>query len=288
MAQELLSYSIKGTDLRLNRLGYGAMRLTGPGVLGPPKDEKEAIAVLKTAIELGVNHIDTSDYYGPYVTNQMIRKALSPYPKDLTIVTKVGYKRTTDGKWVPALSDEDLTSAVHDNLKRLGLETMQIVNLRVDHTAGPDSVTFERALRVLADLKKKGLVQHLGVSNVTAEQYAFAKKITPIVCVQNEFNVFNRRDDSFVNSLAEEGVAYVPYFPLGGFQPFQSLVLDEVAKELHATSMQVAIAWLLERSKNILTIPGTSSVAHLRENMAAGKLTLSPNVLERLNGLSKK
>ena len=280
------AFTLKGTSLRLNRMGYGAMRLSGPGVWGPPQDEKEAIAVLRTAVDSGVNHIDTSDFYGPHATNQLIRKALSPYPKDLTIVTKVGYKRTQTKDWVSALSEEELVGAVYDNLKNLGLEVLPVVNLRLSHDGGPDSAAQARALRVLVRLKQEGLIQNIGVSNVTPAQYAEAKKITAIVCVQNEYNVINRADDAFIEELGRQGVAYVPFFPLGGFQPIQSKALSEVAKELGATRMQVAIAWLLGRGKNVLVIPGTSSVSHLRENLDAQKLVIPEEALSKLDSLS--
>ena len=280
------TYAIKGTHLTVNRMGYGAMRLSGPGIWGPPKDEQEAIAVLRTAVELGVNHIDTSDFYGPHITNQIIQKALFPYAKDLVIVTKVGYRRTPSAGWVSALKDQELVSAIHDNLRNLRLESLPIVNLRVSGEEGPDAGTLKRALGVLLDLKNKGLVQNIGVSNVTPEQYAVAAAFTSIVSVQNEFNLINRTDDQFVETLADAGIAYVPFFPLGGFQPFQFDALGEEARKLGATPMQVAIAWLLHRSQNILVIPGTSSVTHLRENVLAAQLKLPADSVTRLNRLS--
>lgn len=279
-------YTLKGTGLRLNRMGYGAMRLAGPGIWGPPKDETAAVAVLRTAIDAGVNHIDTSDFYGPHEVNRIIRKALFPYRQDLTIVTKVGYKRTTTGDWVPALSEQDLITAVQDNLRNLGLETLSVVNLRLSYRDGPDPMTLERALRVLMELKQKGLIQNVGVSNVTPAQFAQAARIAPIVCVQNEYNVVNRADDSFITDLGRQGIAYVPYFPLGGFRPLQSKVLEEVAQEVGAAPMQIAIAWLLGRAANILVIPGTSSVAHLLENLDAQKLRLSKGAFARLDTIS--
>ena len=288
MIQGNEKYPIKGTDIQLKRIGFGSMRLSGPGIWGPPKDEHEAIAVLRTAVDLGVNHIDTADFYGPHITNQIIRKALFPYPTDLTIVTKVGYKRTANKDWVPALSDEELISAIHDNLRNLDLKTLQIVNLRLSRNDGPDSTTLERALKVLLNLKKKGLIQNVGVSNVTPEQYAHAAKITSIVCVQNEYNIVSRQDDLFIDVLDKASVAYVPYFPLGGFQPIQSQILGDIARQLNATPMQVAIAWLLQHSKNILAIPGTSSVTHLRENLQAATLVLPPESLDQLNKLASE
>jgi pyridoxine 4-dehydrogenase len=279
-------YAIKGTNLTVNRMGYGAMRLSGPGIWGPPKDELEAVAVLRTAVELGVNHIDTSDYYGPHVTNQIIQKALYPYPKDLVIVTKIGDKRTSSREWVHALSDREIVSAVHDNLRNLRLEALPIVNLRVSASAGPDMGTLRRALSVLIELKNKGLIHNIGVSNVTPDQYAVAAGFTSIVCVQNEYNLINRADEQLVQDLAGAGIAYVPFFPLGGFQPLQLDALSDEAQNLDATPMQVAIAWLLQRSPNILVIPGTSSVRHLRENILAAQIKLPADSMARLNKLS--
>jgi pyridoxine 4-dehydrogenase len=279
-------FAIKGTNLTVNRMGYGAMRLSGPGIFGPPKDEGEAIAVLRTAVELGVNHIDTSDFYGPHVTNRIIQKALYPYAQDLVIVTKVGYGRTPSAGWVPALNNQELVGAIHDNLRNLRLESLPIVNLRVGGKEGPDEGTLKRALTVLIDLKNKGLIQNIGVSNVTPEQYETAAEFTSIVSVQNEFNLMNRTDDQFVETLAAAGIPYVPFFPLGGFQPFRLEALVEEARNLGATPMQVALAWLLQRSPNILVIPGTSSVTHLRENMLAAQIKLSSDSVNRLNNLS--
>jgi pyridoxine 4-dehydrogenase len=288
MSYKTNRYTIKGTNLTVNRMGYGAMRLSGPGIFGPPKDESEALAVVRTAVDLGVDHIDTSDFYGPHITNRIIQKALYPYGKGLVIVTKVGIKRTPTGGWVPALSNPELVGAVHDNLRNLRQDSLHIVNLRVSGSDGPDDSTIERALSVLIDLKTKGLIQNIGVSNVTPEQYAVAAAFTPIASVQNEFNLMNRSDDKFIDALAKAGVPYVPFFPLGGFQPFQDDALGDEARKLGATPMQVALAWLLQRSSNILVIPGTSSVKHLRENILAAQLQLPPDAVTRLNGLSQK
>ncbi|MCP3097808.1 aldo/keto reductase family oxidoreductase [Myxococcus sp. K15C18031901] len=271
-------------DRRVKRLGYGAMQLAGPGVFGPPKDRGAALAVLREAVARGVDHIDTSDFYGPHVTNQLIREALHPYRAGLTLVTKVGARRGADGSWIPAFSREELTQAVHDNLHNLGLEVLDVVNLRcmfsVHH---PAEGSLEAPLRVLVDLQRQGLVRHIGLSNVTRAQVAEGRRICAIACVQNQYNLAHRGDDALIDELAREGIAYVPFFPLGGFTPLQSSTLSEVAARLGATPMQVALAWLLRRSPNILLIPGTSSVAHLRENLAAAELRLPDDVLQALD-----
>ena len=276
-------------DRRVHRLGYGAMQLAGPGVFGPPKDRNAALAVLRAVVERGVDHIDTSDFYGPHVTNQLIREALHPYRKDLVIVTKVGARRDEKGGWLTAFSPAELTSAVHDNLKNLGLDALDVVNLRVMFdTHGPAEGSIAKELEVLAGLQQQGLVRHIGLSNVTPAQFAEGRKLCPIVCVQNMYNVAQRADDSFVDALAHDGVAYVPFFPLGGFSPLQSSTLNDIAARLSATPMQVALAWLLHRSPNILLIPGTSSVAHLGENLAAAEIELSADVLRELDSVGKK
>ncbi|CAN5413303.1 aldo/keto reductase family oxidoreductase [soil metagenome] len=271
-------------DRAVNRLGYGAMQLAGPGVFGPPKDRDAALAVLREAVESGVDHIDTSDFYGPHFTNQIIREALHPYADDLTIVTKIGAVRGADASWNPAMSPQALTEAVHDNLRNLGLDVLDVVNLRImggaDH--GPSEGSIEPELTVLADLQRQGLVRHIGLSNATATQIAEGRRIADIVCVQNQYNLAHREDDALIDRLAADGIAYVPFFPLGGFTPLQSSTLSEVAARLEATPMQVALAWLLQRSPNILLIPGTSSVAHLRENLAAADLGLSPETVSDL------
>lgn len=272
------------SSLTVKRVGYGAMQLAGPGVWGPPKDRNIAIAVLREALAAGVNHIDTSDFYGPHLTNQLIREALHPYAKDLVIVTKVGAKRPPDKTWKRASSPEELTSAVHDNLKNLELETLDIVNYRVmgaGHGTAEGSIAKE--VKVLAELKRQGLIRHIGLSNVTHKQVTEAQAITEIVCVQNNYNLVHRQDDALVDSLAEQGIAFVPFFPLGGFTPLQSATLNSVADALSATPMQVALAWLLQRSPNILLIPGTSSLSHLRENLAASEIMLSEENLSALN-----
>ena len=273
---------------QVKRLGYGAMQLAGPGVFGPPRDRHVALTVLREAILLGVNHIDTSDFYGPHVTNQIIREALHPYPDVLAIVTKIGARRGEDASWLPAFSPAELKQAVHDNLRNLGLDVLDVVNLRVmfGDGHGPHEGSIEESFSVLAELQQQGLVKHIGLSNVTAKQVAEARKIAEIVCVQNEYNIVHRQDDALIDALAGEGIAYVPFFPLGGFTPLQSSTLSDVAASLNATPMQVALAWLLQRSANILLIPGTSSVTHLRENMAAGDLQLSDEVLAVLNGMN--
>jgi aryl-alcohol dehydrogenase-like predicted oxidoreductase len=275
-------------DRSVRRLGYGAMQLAGKGVFGPPKDHDAAIAVLREAMAQGVNHIDTSDYYGPYVTNKLIREALSPYPDDLTIVTKIGARRGEDASWLPAFTADELEQAVHDNLRNLGLEVMDVVNLRIMFGVhGPAEGSIEAQVTKLAELQRKGLVRHIGLSNVTRAQIAEGRKICEIVCVQNQYNLAHRDDDALIDELARDGIAYVPFFPLGGFSPLQSSTLSGVAERLGATPMQVALAWLLQRSPNILLIPGTSSVGHLRENLAAAELKLSTEVLNELDGVAK-
>jgi pyridoxine 4-dehydrogenase len=274
-------------DRVVKRLGYGAMQLAGPGVFGPPKDRDGAIAVLREAVTSGVNHIDTSDYYGPYVTNHLIREALHPYSDDLVIVTKIGARRGDDASWNPAISPDDLKSAVHGNLRNLGLDALEVVNLRImGKVHGPAEGPIEEPLTVLADLQRQGLVRHVGLSNVTATQIAEGRKICDIVCVQNLYNVAHREDDKLIDDLALAGIAYVPFFPLGGFTPLQSTVLNDVAKRLSSTPMQVALAWLLQRAPNILLIPGTSSVEHLRQNLAAASIELPPDMLSALDDIA--
>lgn len=273
-------------DRTVRRLGYGAMQLAGPNVFGPPKDRAAAVAVLREAVALGVNHIDTSDFYGPHVTNEIIREALHPYGDDLTIVTKVGARRDEAGAWLPFFAPDDLRSAVHDNLKRLGLEALDVVNFRAMFGLTPTEGSIAESVGVLADLKREGLVRHIGVSNVTPVQVAEARGVTEIVCVQNLYNLVHREDDALVDDLARDGIAYVPFFPLGGFSPLQSSALSSVAERLGATPMQTALAWLLRRSPNILLIPGTSSVAHLRENLAAAELELSDAAMAELEAVA--
>lgn len=276
-------------DRTVKRLGYGAMQLAGPGVFGPPKDHEGALAVLRAAVEAGVDHIDTSDFYGPHVTNQLIREALHPYPDDLVIVTKVGAKRGPDKSWNPAFSPEELTSAVHDNLRNLGLDVMEVVNLRIMFDVhGPAEGSIEPFLTPLVELQRKGLIRHIGLSNVTAKQVEEGRKFTDIVCVQNMYNLAHRQDEALIDELAKAGIAYVPFFPLGGFSPLQSSTLSDVAARLGATPMQVAQSWLLHRSPNILMISGTSSVAHLKENLAAADLVLSDEVIKELDGVAAK
>ena len=279
------SFTFPGTSLSVHRLGYGAMQLAGAGVFGPPRDVDAAVAVLREAVAAGVTHIDTSDAYGPRVTNEIIKKALHPYAKDLVVVTKIGFRRGDDASWIPAFTEADLASQVHDNLDRLGLDALDIVNLRCGSAMGPNEDSIADRLAVLIDLKRQGLVRHIGLSNITAAQYREVRGTTEIVCVQNMYNVAHRTDDAFVAELAKEGIAYVPFFPLGGFSPLQSAALDEVAAEAEATPMQVALAWLLQHSPNILLIPGTSSVGHLHENLAAGKLQLTAKMVEKLDGI---
>lgn len=276
-------------DRDVNRMGYGAMQLAGPSVYGPPKDRDQAIAVLREAVASGVNHIDTSDYYGPYVVNDIIREALSPYPEDLVLVTKLGARRTPDKAWHPAMSPEELRSGLEDNLRHLGLEAMEVVNLRFMGSGhGPSEGSIAREFEVLAELQRQGLIRHLGLSNVTTGQFDEAQRIAPVACVQNEYNLVHRGDDALIVLLSEMGIAYVPFFPLGGFTPIQSGELSSIASELGATPMQVALAWLLQRSPNILLIPGTSSLMHLRENLAAAELELSEDVLERLGAIGER
>src|SRR6202044_1993733 len=272
--------------MTLNRMGYGAMQLAGPQVFGPPRDVKEAIAVLREAVASGVDHIDTSDFYGPHVTNEIIKQALHPYPDALVIVTKVGARRGEDKSWIHALSRQELIDAVHDNLRNLGLDSLAVVNLRVGGIMGPTEGSIEEPLTVLAELKAQGLIRHLGLSNVSAKQLAEGQKVAEIVCVQNLYNVAHRNDDGFIEELAKQGIAYVPFFPLGGFSPLQSSKLDAAAAALRATPMQVALAWLLQRSPNILLIPGTSSIGHLRENLAAATLELPPETITELDRIA--
>jgi aryl-alcohol dehydrogenase-like predicted oxidoreductase len=273
-------------DVTVTRMGYGAMQLAGPNVFGPPADRDAAVAVLREAVDLGITHIDTSDYYGPHVTNQIIREALHPYPDELHIVTKVGGIRDADGAWLQALAPAQLREAVHDNLANLGLDALDVVNLRVGGVHGPSPGSIAEPFSVLAELQQEGVIKHLGISTVSAEQVAEAQSIAPIVCVQNFYNVAHRADDDLVDSLARQGVAYVPYFPLGGFAPLQSDTLEAVAGRLESRPMSVALAWLLRRAPNILLIPGTSSVAHLRENVAGAALTLPDHELAELNGIA--
>jgi aryl-alcohol dehydrogenase-like predicted oxidoreductase len=279
-------FTLPDTSRTLHRMGYGAMQLAGPGVWGPPRDVDVAIGVLRAAVAAGVNHIDTSDYYGPHVTNQIIKQALHPYPDDLVIVTKVGARRGEDKSWIHALSREELIDAVHDNLRNLGLDKLEIVNLRVGGVMGPTDGSIEKPLTVLADLKGQGLIRHIGLSNVSPEQLAEAQRITDIVCVQNLYNVAHRDDDDFINDLAGQGIAYVPFFPLGGFSPLQSSKLEAAGASLQVTPMQVALAWLLQRSPNILLIPGTSSLVHLRENLKAAMLQLPPEIIDNLDSIA--
>lgn len=275
-------------DRAVNRLGYGAMQLAGPGVFGPPKDRAAAVAVLREAVERGVNHIDTSDFYGPHITNQILREALSPYAEGLTIVTKVGASRSDTGDWLPAFGPDDLERAVHDNLRNLGLDVLDVVNLRAMFDVhGPAEGSIEAPLTVLAGLQQRGLVRHIGLSNVTSTQLAEGRRICRIACVQNQYNLAHRGDDALIDGLARDGIPYVPFFPLGGFTPLQSSELGDVAHRLGATPMQVALAWLLHRSPNILLIPGTSSVDHLRDNLAAATLELPADALETLERVGK-
>ena len=275
-----------GGDLSVTRVGYGAMQLAGPGVFGPPADHDAAIAVLRQVVELGITHIDTSDYYGPFVTNELIKEALYPYPDSLHLVTKVGCFRDAQGGWPSALAPQQLRQGVHDNLTRLGLDSLDVVNLRVGGVAGPSSDSIAEPFGALAELQEQGLIKHLGVSTMSAEQIKEAQSIAPVVCVQNFYNVAHRDDDALIESLAAQGIAYVPYFPLGGFSPLQSEELSRVAERAHATPMSVALAWLLQRSPNILLIPGTSSVAHLRENVAGAGLFLSDDDVSELNSIA--
>jgi pyridoxine 4-dehydrogenase len=279
------SFTLPSKAMTLNRMGYGAMQLAGPGVWGPPKDVNTAIAVLREAVESGVNHIDTSDYYGPHVTNQLIKQALHPYAKDLVIVTKVGARRGPDKSWLHALSRRELADAVDDNLRNLGLDYLDVVNLRVGGITEPGQESIEEPLTVLAELKLQGLIRHIGLSNITSKQLVEARTITEIVCVQNFYNVAHRNDDAFIDDLAAQGIAYVPFFPLGGFTPLQSSALDAAAASLEVTPMQVALAWLLQRSPNILLIPGTSSLDHLRKNLQSSTLQIPSEVIADLDAL---
>ena len=279
------SFTLPGTAMTLNRMGYGAMQLAGPEVFGPPRDVDAAIAVLREAVESGVNHIDTSDYYGPHVTNQLIKQALHPYGRNLVIVTKLGARRGADKSWFPARSRQDLIDGVHDNLRNLGLDALDVVNLRVGGVMDPSEGSIAEPLAALAELKRQGLIRHIGLSNITPTQLAEAQTITEIVCVQNAYNVAHRKDDGFIDDLAAQGIAYVPFFPLGGFTPLQSSALDAAAASLGATPMQVALAWLLQRSPNILLIPGTSSLKHLRENLKAATLQIPSKVVADLDAI---
>jgi len=279
-------FILPGTSKTVNRMGYGAMQLAGPGVWGPPRNVDTATAVLREAVESGVNHIDTSDYYGPYVTNQIIKQALHPYPDGLVIVTKLGARRGADKSWIPAISRHELIDGIHDNLRNLGLDTLEVVNLRVGGFTEPSEGSIAEPLAVLVELKRQGLIRHIGVSNITPKQFAEAQTITEIVCVQNFYNVAQRKDDAFIDDLAVQGIAYVPFFPLGGFTPLQSSDLNAAAASLQTTPMQLALAWLLQRSPNILLIPGTSSLKHLRENLRASTLQIPSEVLGTLNSIA--
>jgi pyridoxine 4-dehydrogenase len=279
-------FTFPGTAIAVNRMGYGAMQLAGPHVFGPPKDRDAAVAVLREAVESGVNHIDTSDFYGPHVTNQIIKEALHPYKEGLTIVTKVGAKRGSDGSWIMDCSTRGLRQAVEDNLRNLGLDVLAVVNLRVGGVQAPNEASIAAPLTVLAELQQEGKIAHIGLSTISPKQFEEARSIAKIVCVQNYYNVAHRADDAFLDSLHAERVAYVPYFPLGGFSPLQSSVLDDAAAALGTTPMAVALAWVLQRSPNVLLIPGTSSVGHLRENLSAAALELPTDVLGKLDGMS--
>jgi len=281
------SFKLPGTSMTLNRMGYGAMQLAGPEVWGPPRDVNAAIAVLREAVESGVDHIDTSDYYGPHVTNQIIKQALHPYPDGLVIVTKLGARRGADKSWIHAFSRQELIAGARDNLRNLGVETLDVVNLRVGGVMEPSEGSIEQPLTVLAELKRQGLIRHIGLSNVTPKQLSEAQTITEIVCVQNFYNVAHRKDDALIDDLAAQGIAFVPFFPLGGFTPLQSSALDRAAASLQATPMQVALAWLLQRSPNILLIPGTSSVGHLRENLKAATLQIPEQVLADMESIGR-
>jgi pyridoxine 4-dehydrogenase len=280
------TFTLPRTSMTVNRIGYGAMQLAGPGVWGAPRDVNAAVAVLREAVKSGVNHIDTSDYYGPHVTNQIIKQALHPYPDGLVIVTKLGARRGADKSWIPALSRQELIDGVHDNLRNLGLDTLDVVNLRVGGFTEPSEGSIEEPLTVLVELKREGLIRHIGVSNITPKQFAEAQSITEIVCVQNFYNVAHRKDDAFIDDLAVQGVAYVPFFPLGGFTQLQSSELSAAAASLKVTPMQLALAWLLQRSPNILLIPGTSSLKHLRENLQAATLQIPAEVLAALDSIA--
>jgi pyridoxine 4-dehydrogenase len=289
MTQAIASETFDFAGHKAQRLGYGAMQLAGKGVFGPPKDKNEAIAVLKEAVGSGVNHIDTSDFYGPHITNQLIKEALHPYPSDLLIVTKVSAKRGGDGSWLPALSPQELTQAVYDNLRNLGLDVLEVVNVRSMHGIhGPAEGSMEPQITAIAELQQKGLVKHIGVSNVTPTQVADARKLVPIVCVQNHYNLAHRDDDALIDELGKDGIAYVPYFPLGGFTPLQSDTLTKVASALGVTPMQAALTWLLQRAPNLLAIPGTSSRVHLRENLASAKIALPDDALAALDQIGSE
>ena len=279
------SFTLPKTSVTLKRMGYGAMQLAGPHVFGPPRDPEQAVAVLREAVESGVNHIDTSDFYGPHVVNKIIKQALHPYRDELVIVTKVGARRGKDKSWIPALSRQEILDGIQDNLQNLGLEQLDVVNLRVGPPMGPAEGSIEAPLTVLAELKRQGLIRHIGLSNITRKQLAEGQKISDIVCVQNLYNVANRSDDAFIEDLANRGIAYMPFFPLGGFTPLQSSVLDEAAAALQSTPMQVALAWLLQRAENILLIPGTSSLGHLRENLKAATLKLPEEIVASLDSI---
>ena len=279
-------FTLPNTSMTVNRIGYGAMQLAGPHVFGPPRDTDAALAVLREAIASGVNHIDTSDFYGPHVTNQIIKKALHPYPEGLVIVTKIGARRGADASWLPALSRQEIIDGVHDNLRNLGLDKLDVVNLRVGGLEGPTEKSIAEPLTVLAELQQQGLIQHLGLSNVSPTQLAEAQKIAKIVCIQNLYNIVHRHDDAFIDDLAKQGIAYVPFFPLGGFTPLQSEKLNDVAESLDSCPMQVAQAWLLHRSPNILLIPGTSSLTHLRENLQAASIQLTPETITELDSIA--
>ena len=281
------TFTLSGTSISLHRMGYGAMQLAGPEVWGPPRDVNAAIAVLREAIASGVNHIDTSDYYGPHITNQIIKKALHPYPAGLVFVTKLGARRGEDKSWLHALSREELIDGVHDNLRNLGIDALEVVNLRVGGMMEPLEGSIEAPLSALVDLQRQGLIRHIGLSNVTPAQFEEAHRMTEVVCVQNFYNVASRKDDAFIDALAEQGIAYVPFFPLGGFTPLQSSTLDRVAASMQASPMQVALAWLLHRSPNILLIPGTSSISHLRENLGAATLELPADAITQLNAIAE-
>jgi pyridoxine 4-dehydrogenase len=279
------TFTLPNTSITVNRMGYGAMQLAGPQVFGPPRDIPAAVAVLREAVAAGVDHIDTSDFYGPHVTNQIIKQALHPYPDDLVIITKLGARRGNDKSWIHALSRQELIDGAHDNLRNLGVDSLDVVNLRVGGVMGPSEGSIEEPLTVLADLQRQGLIRHIGLSNVTPGQLAEAQKIAEIVCIQNLYNVAHRSDDGFIDDLAKQGIAYVPFFPLGGFTPLQSSTLNAAAASLNATPMQVALAWLLQRSLNILLIPGTSSTEHLRENLSAATLHLPPETVANLDSI---
>jgi aryl-alcohol dehydrogenase-like predicted oxidoreductase len=280
-------FTFPGTSITVHRMGYGAMQLAGPHVFGPPKDIPAALAVLREVVESGINHIDTSDFYGPHITNQLIKQELHPYTRDLTLVTKVGARRGNDGSWIQDLSPAFLKQSIHDNLRNLGLDTIPIVNVRSTGLAGPSTDSIAEAVTAMAELQHEGLIQHIGLSNISPAQFAEAIPIANIVCVQNNYNIAHRDDDAFIDHLATLGIAYVPYFPLGGFTPLQSSTLNDAAAALHTKPMVVALAWLLQRSPNMLLIPGTSSIAHLRENISAASLEIPADILQNLNNLNQ-